>query len=128
VSGAMLTSLDSALGMGALLVEGAMRANPAIATAIVLTTAVNGIAVMRTYFLLFGGGRHHSTLSLAITTPEWCAALALAVLILGGGLSPQAGVVSRYRAAEAAITDVAAHRAANQTNKETTLPEFDVHD
>ena len=65
-----------------LVVEGAMGASPAIATAIILTAAVNGIAIMRAYFLLFSGGRHISTLSLEITTPERCAALTLAVLIL----------------------------------------------
>ncbi len=92
-----------------LLVAGAMRASPAIAIAIVLTAAVNGIAVMRAYFLLFSGGRHISTLSLASTTPERCAALTLAVLILGGGLSPQAGLASRYRAAETAIKESEAH-------------------
>ncbi|HVT26691.1 MAG TPA: proton-conducting transporter membrane subunit, partial [Lacipirellulaceae bacterium] len=103
-----------------LLVEGAMGASPAIAIAIVLTAAVNGIAVLRAYFLLFGGGRRISTLSLAITTPERCAALTLAVLILGGGLFPQAGIVSRYRAAEAALKDSAALRPGSDGHGENT--------
>jgi NADH-quinone oxidoreductase subunit M len=100
-----------------LLVEGAMGASPAVAIAIVLTAAINGIAIMRVYFLLFSGGRHVSTLSLAITTPERCAALTLAILILGGGLSSQATIASRFRAAEAALKDSAAHRSAGQANE-----------
>jgi NADH-quinone oxidoreductase subunit M len=104
-----------------LLVEGAMEASPAIATAIVLTAAMNGIAIMRAYFLLFSGGRHLSTLSLAITTPERCAAITLAILILGGGLSPQAGIGTLYRAAESALKDSAAHRSASQANEGNAL-------
>jgi NADH-quinone oxidoreductase subunit M len=108
-----------------LLVEGAMGASPATATAIVLTAAINGIAIMRAYFLLFSGGRHLSTLSLAITTPERCAAITFSVLILGGGLYPQAGTASLYRAAESALKDSAAHRLTSQANEESALTEPD---
>jgi NADH-quinone oxidoreductase subunit M len=105
-----------------LLVESAMGANPAVAAAIVLTAAVNGIAIVRVYFLLFSGGRHVSSLSLAITTPERCAVLALAILILGGGLFPQAGISSRYRAAEITLLkENAPHFSASQADKESAL-------
>jgi NADH-quinone oxidoreductase subunit M len=95
-----------------LLVDGATGASPAIGAAIVLTAAVNGIAVMRAYFLLFTGGRHVSSVSLAITLRERCAVLTLAVLILGGGLAPQFGVASRYLAAETVLKERAARRSA----------------
>jgi NADH-quinone oxidoreductase subunit M len=111
-----------------LLVESAMGANPAIAAAIVLTAAVNGIAIVRVYFMLFSGGRHVSSLSLAITTPERCAVLALAILILGGGLFPQAGITSRYRAAEATLKEAAAFRRASQTGHERVSPIPDIYD
>ena len=93
-----------------MLVDGAIGANPLIGIAIVLTAAVNGIAVVRVYFLLFAGSRHVSSVSLAITPRERCAVLALAILILGGGLAPQFAVASRYHAADAALKDRAAQR------------------
>jgi NADH-quinone oxidoreductase subunit M len=111
-----------------LLVESAMEVSPAIAIVIVLTSAVNGIAVMRAYFLLFSGGRHVSTVSLAITSPERCAVLTLAVLILGGSLFSQAEMASRYRAAEMALKDDAPCRSASQTHAESTLPKSDIND
>jgi NADH-quinone oxidoreductase subunit M len=92
-----------------LLVDGALGTNLGVGVAIVLTAAVNGIAVVRAYFLLFTGGRHVSSVSLAITLRERCAVLTLAVLILGGGLAPQPGVASRYHAAETVLKDRAAH-------------------
>jgi NADH-quinone oxidoreductase subunit M len=92
-----------------LLVDGAIEANPAIGVAIVIAAAVNGIAVVRAYFLLFTGGRHVSSVSLAITLRERIAVLALAALILGGGLAPQLGVVSRYEAAVNILQDRTAH-------------------
>jgi NADH-quinone oxidoreductase subunit M len=88
-----------------LLVDGAIGASPAVGVAMVLAAAVNGIAVVRAYFLLFTGGRHVSSVSLAVTPRERFAVLTLAALILGGGLVPQPGVVSRYRAAEAVLKD-----------------------
>lgn len=93
-----------------LLVDGAIGANPAVGVAIVLTAAINGIAVVRAYFLLFTGGQHVSSVSLAITPRERCAVLTLAILILGGGLAPQSGVASRYHAAENVLKDRAAYR------------------
>jgi NADH-quinone oxidoreductase subunit M len=82
-----------------LLVDGAIGANSAIGVTMVIVAAVNGIAVVRAYFLLFAGNRHVSSVSLAITLRERVAVLTLAALILGGGLMPQPGVESRFEAA-----------------------------
>ena len=86
-----------------LLADGAIQASPAIGVTIVLAAAVNGVAVVRAYFLLFTGGRYASSVSLAVTLRERLAVLTLAVLIVGGGLVPQPGVASRHRAAEAIL-------------------------
>jgi NADH-quinone oxidoreductase subunit M len=83
-----------------LLVDGAVTANPGIGVAVVAAAALNGIAVVRAYFLLFTGTRHVSSVSLALGLRERCAVLTLAALILGGGFLPQPGVMTRYRAAE----------------------------
>ena len=88
-----------------LLVDGAIRANVAVGVAIVLAAALNGIAVVRVYFLIFTGTRHVSAVPLGITRRKRFAVLALAALILGGGLYPQVGVQSRHKAAEAALRD-----------------------
>jgi len=82
-----------------LLVEGAVHASPLLGLALVVAAAINGIAVVRAYFFLFTGARHVSTISLAIGWRERFAVLTLTALILGGGLFPQPGVVSRHRAA-----------------------------
>jgi NADH-quinone oxidoreductase subunit M len=82
-----------------LLVDGAVEADLATGLAVVVAAAINGIAVLRVYFLLFTGARHASTISLAIRPRERFAVLTLSALILGGGLVPQLGIASRYRAA-----------------------------
>jgi NADH-quinone oxidoreductase subunit M len=93
-----------------LLVDGAIGASPALGVVMVLVAAVNGIAVVRVYFLLFTGSPHVSSVSLAITPQERFAVLTLTALILGGGLAPQYGVASRYDAAETLVHDRARHR------------------
>jgi NADH-quinone oxidoreductase subunit M len=86
-----------------LLVEGAIEANLALGLTVVITSALNSIAIVRAYFLLFTGGRHKTGVSLAITGRERFAVLTLAALIIGGGLIPQILVTSRHRAAEALL-------------------------
>jgi NADH-quinone oxidoreductase subunit M len=83
-----------------LLVDGAVEKSPGIGVAIVVAGALNGIAVVRAYFLIFTGGRHFSGVPLGITRRERFAVLTLAALILGGGLAPQPLLESRHRAAE----------------------------
>jgi NADH-quinone oxidoreductase subunit M len=83
-----------------LLVHGAVDASPYVGLAVVVAAAINGIAVVRAYFLLFTGTRHYSTVSLQIGTRERLALLTFTALILGGGLFPQLGILSRYVAAE----------------------------
>jgi NADH-quinone oxidoreductase subunit M len=82
-----------------LLVDGAVQAYPYVGVAVAIVAALNGIAVMRAYFLLFTGSRHFSSVSLQIGPRERVAVLTLAALILGGGIIPQPGVLSRYQAA-----------------------------
>ena len=83
-----------------LLVDSAVEVNPMVGVAVVTAAALNGIAVVRAYLLLFTGAHHVSTVSLGVSLRERAAVLALAALILGGGLFPQPGVTTRERAAE----------------------------
>ncbi len=92
-----------------LLVDGAVEASPWVGVLVVATGALNGISIVRAYFLIFTGARHPSTVSLGIGTRERIALLTLAGLILGGGFFPQPGVTTREHAAEAILHDRAAH-------------------
>src|SRR5262249_8660531 len=78
-----------------LLVDGAVQANLFVGLGVILAAALNGIAVLRAFFLLFTGARHASTVSLGIGLRERIAVLALVAVILAGGLFPQRGVSSR---------------------------------
>jgi NADH-quinone oxidoreductase subunit M len=88
-----------------LLVDGAVEASPWVGFAVVAAAALNGIAIVRAYLLLFTGTRHGATLPLGITWRERVAVLTLAVLLIGGGLAPQPGVVSGHRAAQQILKD-----------------------
>lgn len=88
-----------------MLVDGAVESSAYVGIAVIAAAALNGIAVMRAYFLLFTGTRHLSTVSLGIGLRERIAVLTLSLLILAGGLYPQPGVTSRERAAEAILHD-----------------------
>ncbi len=96
-----------------MLVSGAVGVDLPVGVALVLVSALNGIAVVRAYFLIFTGGRHISAVPLGITRRERFAVLTLAALILGGGLAPQRGLESRHRAAEAILAERARHAPAD---------------
>jgi NADH-quinone oxidoreductase subunit M len=91
-----------------LLVEGAVEANLALGLAVVVSGALNSIAIVRAYLLIFTGTRHMTAVSLAITGRERFAVLTLAALIIGGGMIPQLHVASRHKAAESLLTERAA--------------------
>jgi NADH-quinone oxidoreductase subunit M len=86
-----------------MLVDGAIESNLPLGVGVVITTAINGIAIVRAYLLLFTGTRHASSIDLKITPRERFAVLALTALILGAGLWPQPGIVARHEAAEAIL-------------------------
>ncbi|HWG41226.1 MAG TPA: proton-conducting transporter membrane subunit [Gemmataceae bacterium] len=94
-----------------LLVDGAVMANLFVGLAVIAAAALNSIAIVRVYLLLFTGARHTSTVLLEITLRERIVVLTLAALILGGGLFPQPGVSSRRRAADEILEERANHSA-----------------
>jgi NADH-quinone oxidoreductase subunit M len=88
-----------------LLVDSAVEVSLLVGVAVVAAAALNGIAIVRAYLLLFTGTRHLSSVSLEIGVRERLAVLTLAALILGGGLYPQPGVASRFLAAERLLSN-----------------------
>lgn len=83
-----------------LLVDGVVDDQPMTGIAVVLACTLNGIAILRAYSRIFTGTRHDTLISLRIRPREQVAVLLVAALTLIGGVLPQPGVLSRYRAAE----------------------------
>ena len=102
-----------------LLVDSAIEASPYVGIAVVTAAALNGVAVVRAYFLLFTGARHVSTMSLGLGLRERIAVLTLAALILGGGLFPQPGVMSKERAAVEILAMRSKHRGEDARKKQS---------
>jgi NADH-quinone oxidoreductase subunit M len=102
VTGLASVGFPGTLGFAAseLLVVGAVESNLPTGIVVVAAAALNGIAVVRAYLLLFTGARHFSSVSLAITARERLVLLTLIALVLGGGLFPQPGVAHLYGVAE----------------------------
>ena len=100
-----------------LLVDSAVEANPYVGIGVVAAAALNGIAVLRAYFLLFTGARHVSTVRLGLGLRERIAVLTLSALIFGGGLFPQPGIDTRFRAAEEILAARARRRNAPAPTK-----------
>jgi NADH-quinone oxidoreductase subunit M len=83
-----------------LLVDGVVDDQPMTGIAVVLACTLNGIAILRAYSRIFTGSLHHTSISLRLCPREHVAVLLVAGLTLVGGILPQPGVFSRYRAAE----------------------------
>jgi NADH-quinone oxidoreductase subunit M len=88
-----------------LLLDGIVQAYPSDGMVVVLVSALNGIAVMQTYFTIFAGSHRTTTVSLRSRVRERIAVLTLAAIIFGGAIFPQASVSSRYRAALELLTE-----------------------
>lgn len=99
-----------------LLVEGAVDVYPHVGLAVVLATALNGIAVVKAYFHVFTGAQHKTSISMGCRISERVTILIIVILIVGGGLLPQPGVESRYHAAKAVLE----HRVFPATNDNQT--------
>ena len=92
-----------------LLVDGAVELYPYVGVAVVLAEALNGIAIVQAYFLLFTGTHYvSSVLAEDCARRERYAVLTLAALILAGGFFPQPGVASRHNAAQELLQQRAA--------------------
>lgn len=92
-----------------LLVDGIIHVYPWLGVAVVIASAMNGIAIIATYFRLFTGTKHMSTISLQSRLQERLAVISLLVIMIGGGIAPQPFIASRESAAEHIIQDRAAH-------------------
>jgi NADH-quinone oxidoreductase subunit M len=88
-----------------MLVDSAVEASLYAGIGVLIASALNGIAVLRAYLLLFTGARHVSSVSVQVGLRERFAVLTLSTLILLGGLFPQPGVATREQAAVEILKD-----------------------
>jgi NADH-quinone oxidoreductase subunit M len=106
-----------------MLVDGAVQAYPYVGIVVVVVAALNGIAVVWAYFRLFTGARHVSAVPLGMRARERFAVLALAALILLGGLFPRPGVASRHEAALDILRERAGLKAPATADADPAEPE-----
>jgi NADH-quinone oxidoreductase subunit M len=86
-----------------LLVDGAVDAFPIMGFAIVIASALTGLAVLRMYFSLFCGRptvASHRSLRLGLTPRESWTFVGLVIALIGPGLAPRALVDSRFAASD----------------------------
>jgi len=84
-----------------LLVDGAVEAFPVMGFAVVVASALTGLAVLRMYFSLFCGRpdvQAHASLRLGLKTREAWTFVALAIALIAFGVAPRALVDSRFAA------------------------------
>ncbi len=84
-----------------LLVDGTLHANPWVGVTVIAVAALNGIAVMRAFWLLFTGRRATvGAPTLPLSRAERVSVVGLCVLLVAGGLYPQPELDSRIKAAD----------------------------
>jgi NADH-quinone oxidoreductase subunit M len=86
-----------------LLVDGAVGVFPVMGFAVVIASALTGLAVLRMYFSLFCGGSDvlaHRSLRLGLRPREAWTFMALVIALIGFGLVPRPLVDSRFEASD----------------------------
>jgi NADH-quinone oxidoreductase subunit M len=86
-----------------LLVDGAVDVFPVMGFAVVVASALTGLAVLRMYFSLFCGRSDplaHSGLGLGLTRREAWTFVALVIALIGFGVAPRPLVESRFAASD----------------------------
>jgi NADH-quinone oxidoreductase subunit M len=86
-----------------LLVDGAVDAFPVMGFAVVIASALTGLAVLRMYFSLFCGRpavQAHPSLRLGLRPREAWTFVALVIALIGFGVAPRALVDSRFAASD----------------------------
>jgi NADH-quinone oxidoreductase subunit M len=86
-----------------LMVDGSIENGVTIGLALALVAMLNGIAILRCYFMLFTGRRIHPSVPLPLTKQERVVVCLLALVLLLGGVFPQRGILSRHEAANAVL-------------------------
>jgi NADH-quinone oxidoreductase subunit M len=109
-----------------LLVNGAVEAFPVMGFAVVIASALTGLAVLRMYFSLFCGRpdlRTAGELRLGLTRREGVTFVAIVIVLVGFGLVPRALVDSRFAASDQVLrARQGAWREPSSTTRDRILP------
>jgi len=103
-----------------LLVSGAVSAFPVMGFAVVIASALTGLAVVRMYFALFCGRADplkHAGVQFGLTTREAWTFIALVLALVGFGAMPRTLVNSRFAASDELLKLRQAHLATSLTSK-----------
>lgn len=84
-----------------LLIDGTLHANPWVGVAVIAVGGLNGIAVLRAFWLLFTGRRAASAAALPLSRSERLTVVGLCVVLVAAGLYPQPELDSRVKAVDA---------------------------
>lgn len=90
---------------GEILLDGVVTASPLVGMLVAVIGALNGIAVLKAYFRIFTGRSRVAHFSIGSRQPERFAISIIAGLIVAGGLFPQLGTSSCFRAAQLFVRD-----------------------
>jgi NADH-quinone oxidoreductase subunit M len=104
-----------------LLVDGAIDAFPVMGFAVVIASALTGLAVLRMYFSLFCGlpdALAHSGLRFGLTRREAWTFVALVIALIGFGIIPRPLVDSRFAASD----DILRLRNARMLQRANAIP------
>lgn len=82
-----------------LIIDGLVETAPVVSVALAIAAMLNGVAILRAFFLIFTGTPFPATVSLRVRHRERWAILVLSSVILLGGIFPQWNVRARYAAA-----------------------------
>lgn len=87
-----------------ILIDGLMTSDPVVGIGLVLAAAINGIAIVRVYLLVFTGKSLQPSLNhFEITQRERWVILSVSAMILASGLYPKPLILDRHLASEQAL-------------------------
>lgn len=100
ISGLAAVGFPGTLGFLGLemLTQAATQVNPVFGLLVIASSALNGIALLRVYSLVFLGTRQQTALPLQVRRVELAGLLILVLLLIGGALWPQPGIDNRRQA------------------------------
>jgi NADH-quinone oxidoreductase subunit M len=112
-----------------LLVDGAVEAFPVMGFAVVIASALTGLAVIRMHFSLFcgrpdgDGGWAHPSVRLGLTAREAWTFVALVIALVGFGIAPRALVDSRFAASSDILRQRQQHTLGKQRADQAFTPD-----
>lgn len=87
-----------------MLVDGVVQVYPIVGACVAIVAALNSISIIKVYFRIFTGKQPRDAVTLSCRLGERAAVGIITAVIIGGGLFPQLGMNTHFRAAEGLMT------------------------